>query len=574
MHSPLLQNLWLTFSYMTQNEKRQCLMLLVVSLANGLIQSAGVVSIMPFIALVAEPELLTTHPWLLAFNQLLGITDYLEALFVFGGISIAGLLLSNFFVVLNYGLSLYFFNTRGHRLSVELLKKAMAMSPIEFQKWNPSELKKRVFSDVDRVIIGSQMACLSIITDLVIFSVLFSLLLYVNGTATLLTIVALLMAFGGVYLFMSRPIARLGKAFSVHETRMHQGLQHAIDHHKEGILFDKQSYFLNQYSRPTETLYQNSSRYHLLQFIPMQLVELLVFSIILVLAGYLALSQNSTAATLTSISLYALAAYRIIPVFKSIFEAYEDITYGAPVLAELLPWLKPENHVNTQLTTPIALKHCIKLQGVSFQFEGNTVATPSGLDAEFPRGCFTCIVGPSGVGKSTTLDILMGLLSPSTGQVLIDDTPLLPQHALAWRRQLGYVPQRIQLLNDTVANNIAYGVESIDQKRVVEVAQLACIDHRISALPDGYQTTIGEGGHSLSGGEKQRIAIARALYHQPNVLIFDEASNELDESTEKQLITNIQALGLTLIFVSHKPSVAKMADHRLDLTTSCLKAAV
>lgn len=572
-----VQNVWRIFALMAPQEQKQVSLLLAVSVINGLIQTVGVVSIMPFIALIAEPELAQTQPALVWLKTFVGIEDYSSLLILCGTLSFIAITLSNGFIILNYALSLKFFNARGHTLSATLLQHFLKKSPLQFYKYSTSELSKLIFSDIDRVIIGSQIAAISIITDLIIFSVILSLLLYVNPIATTLTIFALVAAYVLVYQVLSNKVKHLGKDFDRLESQVFLSLKQALNLYKEIRVFGKEKHFIKQFQRPTEELYRNATRYHIFQFVPIQVIEVLVFSIILMLAMFLALNSISTGQTITSIAVYAFAAYRIVPVLKSLFEATEEILYASPVLKELLPELKAANHADESNTSSsIVFNHCIEVDRVEYQYPNATHPVLNQMTFTIHKGHMVCLKGPSGIGKSTTLDLLLGLLSPNKGEVKIDGVVLNDENIAAWQRHLGYVPQQVRILDDTVARNIAFGKadDEINLKQLRFAAKLACIDHLIeNQLPHGFDTLIGEGHQSLSGGEKQRIALARALYNEPDCLILDEASNELDEATELTILNNLKALKTTVVFVSHKPSVANFCDHVIQFSQhSLLKA--
>jgi len=206
----------------------------------------------------------------------------------------------------------------------------------------------------------------------------------------------------------------------------------------------------------------------------------------------------------------------------------------------------------------------VRLEGVAFSYPGGRRPALSGVELQIAAGRSHCFVGTTGAGKSTTVDILLGLLQPSAGRMLVDGRPLGEPELRAWQRGIGYCPQVVLLLDDTVASNIAFGIDParIDPARLERAAQIAGIhDFIANELSAGYQTLVGERGASLSGGQRQRIGIARALYRDPPVLVLDEATNELDLVTEARILQSLRELGRrTLIFVSHRATVAAFCD--------------
>ena len=577
MLSHNIRNVLRVFTLMERKEKRQVSVLLGVSIINGLIQTLGVVSIMPFIALIAEPQLAQSQVGLIWLQERLSIETYQSLLLTCAALSFLAISVSNGFIILNYALSLKFFNARGHKLSSTLLRHFLKKSPLSFYKHSTSELSKIIFSDIDRVIIGSQIAAISIITDLIIFSVILTLLLYVNPIATILTVLALVTAYVLVYQVLSNKVKRLGQDFDQLENQVFSSLRQALNLYKEIRVFGKNRYFIDRFEKPTKDLYSNATRYHVLQFIPIQIIEVLVFSIILLLAVFLALNSVSAGHTITSIAVYAFAAYRIVPVLKSLFESTEEILYASPVLKGLLDELEEASSISNQVNEKqLTFNKTLVAENIHYRYPKNSEDILDNVSFTIHKGEMICLKGPSGIGKSTCLDLLLGLLKPCSGNIKVDGEKLTIENLSNWQSKLGYVPQQIQILDDSIARNIAFGRadNEINQKQVRYAAKLACIDHLIETrLSNGYDTIIGEGHQTLSGGEKQRVALARALYNEPECLILDEASNELDEATELNLLKNLRMLKTTVVFVSHKPSVANYCDRVIQFSQpSLLKA--
>ena len=261
----------------------------------------------------------------------------------------------------------------------------------------------------------------------------------------------------------------------------------------------------------------------------------------------------------------ALLKDRLIPALKDLFDGLEAIRYNMVALEPLWrDYSLPAGPAQGPDAGVLGLRESVRLEGVAFTYPGGRQAALAGIDLEIAAGRSHCFVGTTGAGKSTTLDILLGLLQPSAGRMLVDGRPLDDAELRAWQRGIGYCPQAVLLLDDTVASNIAFGIDPdrIEPARLERAARIAGIHDFIAGdLPEGYQTLVGERGASLSGGQRQRIGIARALYRDAPVLVLDEATNELDPVTEARILQNLRELGgRTLIFVSHRASVASFCD--------------
>lgn len=561
-----------SFSVLNKKEKIGVSILLLVSVINSLIQTLGLISIMPFIALIADPSIAQNNSYILIIKDLLSIESHQSLLVLFASITFLALLVSNAVIVINYWASLDFFNRIGSKLSNQLLTKYLSKSLQSFNISKISEISKNINSEVDRVIIGTQLSVMSLISDIITLTIIFILLLFINIWVSIITAIALLFAYFLVYNFLSNRIDKLGKEFDKMETLVYSNLRQALDLFREIKISGKKSFFTDNFSLPNDTLYKNSTRYHVIKFLPIQLVELLAFAVILSISTYISIIQPDTVNAITTISIFAFAAYRFIPILKSIFDELEEIVYASSALGTLLNEFASPISKNdiSETNDSLILLSDIHFEQLSFKYETSKTQVLNNIDFKITNNLFTCITGQSGIGKSTLLDLLLGLLTAQSGAIRLDGIQLEKSNMRAWQNNIGYVPQHIQLVEGTIADNICFGInkQEIDTERLKKVCQIANIDELIEhQLKEGYETIIGNGGKSLSGGEKQRIGIARSLYHDPQILIFDEATNELDIKTEDQIITEISKLeDKTIIFVTHKPSIMKKADMTIDLS--------
>ena len=266
---------------------------------------------------------------------------------------------------------------------------------------------------------------------------------------------------------------------------------------------------------------------------------------------------------LPTISLYAFAGYRLMPELQNLFGGVAAIRFNRAALDDLtddLSRFASGEHTPVGVR-PLPFTEAIRLNEVTFRYEGSDRPALDAVSLTISRNQTIGLVGVSGSGKTTLVDLLLGLYEPEAGQLLIDDTPLTIETLGAWRRQVGYVPQYIFLCDDTIANNIAFGVPpaEVDRKRVERAAQIAHLHDFILTLRADYDTVVGERGVRLSGGQRQRIGIARALYHDPEVLIMDEATSALDGATEGAVMEAIRELAgrKTIILIAHRLSTVE-----------------
>jgi ABC-type bacteriocin/lantibiotic exporter with double-glycine peptidase domain len=556
---------------MDSSEKYKLSGLLFISLTNALMQTMGLISIMPFIALISEPSLADSQRHIILIKDAFGIQSYKDLLIFFGVLSFISLLISNALVIINYWINLWFFNNFGLKTSTTLLSNYLQNPPHSFYKNSTSKLSKRIFSDVDRVVVGTLLAYIGIFTDIVILLVITGLLIFVNPLATVVIITILISCYMLIYMLIAKKIDVLGRSFNIDEDSIFSIIKQSLEFYKEIRISGKQDFFIKKYYSSAKRLYRGTTKFYALKFIPIQIIELSIFLIILCLAGYLAISSNNIGITITTISIYAFSAYRIVPVLKGIFDNVEEILHTRSIFQPLINEINgsglSSDIINKNIVT---LTNSISLKHINFTYLGNKSPVIKDLSLSFNKGELTCIIGKSGVGKSTLLDILLGIIRPDSGTIYADNIEITSSNLVSWQKNIGYVPQKIHLLESSVLENIAFGIpiKDIDIERAMVAAEIACIDELINGqLEGGYSTQIGDGGHLLSGGEVQRIGLARAVYGQPKILILDEATNALDSDTESMIISNLKALDdMTIIFVTHKTSVINLADELINLS--------
>jgi ABC-type multidrug transport system fused ATPase/permease subunit len=379
------------------------------------------------------------------------------------------------------------------------------------------------------------------------------------------TLVVLAAAYLSIYLLIMPRVTRLGAEFATLNTEIYKNAHEALGAAKAIKVLGREEFFVERFSRPLLRSSRNAISYNTLDIVPAQSLELVAFGGLVFATVYLIGDRGDADEILPVIAMLAYAAYRLIPALQGLFDGIEAIRYKTAALDGLWQDYSDSRAEPAPTAGDVMVpQHAIKLDGVSFRYPESRQDTLSGLSLVIPAGKAVCLAGPTGAGKSTTVDVLLGLLPPAAGEIRVDDTRVTAGNVRAWRNNIGYVPQVIYLVDDTIANNIALGTEpgEIDYDRLERAARIAQLHEFVVAeLEAGYQTVVGERGAKLSGGQRQRIGIARALYRDPAVLILDEATNELDLATEARVLDSLRAVGgKTIVFVSHKPSVATFCD--------------
>jgi len=537
----------------------------------GLLEVAGVASIMPFLAVVLNPGVIHTNRYLSAAFNHLGFTDTARFQVFLGVASLALLVINNALSALTAWFTQRFCYLRTHDLCTRLLDIYLRQPYARIMQRNRAELHKILVTDVDRVVIGTLMAGITLFSDLVATAFILAVLFAMNPMVSASTFAVLGLSYFVLWLTIRRPVARLGEEFPMLGNQIVARAQEALDGIKEIKVAARGEDFVRRLSGPRLQLARNAIRHGTLDLIPSRVIETTAFGVIIVVTLYLLMRTGNSGDAIAMVAFYAFAAYRLVPRLKSIFDNIDAVRYNAPALKIICADFAPtEQPPDLHGPDAIPLRTSIEIERVTFSYSGNRAPAARELSLVIPAGTFTCIVGPTGAGKSTAIDILLGLLRPEVGRVLVDGAELSPERPLASGYSVGYVPQFINLLDDTITNNIAFGLrpEAIDRERVRLAARQAQIHEFIeNELENGYDGTIGEGGLRLSGGQRQRIGLARALYGDPQVLILDEATNGLDSRTESDLLDSLLALKprRTIVCVSHRTTVAQRADRVLVL---------
>ena len=565
MSLKLIKRIYKLFS---DSEKRDLSLILLITIISSCIQALGVASIMPFIALISSPEIAQVNPFIISISDWLGIQDNIQLVFTAGIFAFLTFALGNILTTLDTWLSVRFFYLKDYQLSILLLNKYLNKSWPAFQKKSTPEMTKTILSDVDRVIESSFLAFTGLISNLIVTTCIVALLLWIDIYVTLITALILGLSYWLIYTLISDKVNTLGKQFTLLESDIYQSLEQSLKFYKESKLTSSENFFINKFSTPLKTATDNAIKYATLSIIPVQLVELLAFGIIIAVALYFYSIQAND--VVTTIAIYAFAAYKLVPLLKSIFDSIESMKFGSSVLDLILSELEQEETRNTNNSTKdlITLQKTINLKNIHFRYASHLPWVLQNQSLTIPAAKITVIKGRSGIGKSTIMHLLLGLQAPEQGHIEIDGKQITESDIKSWQNSISYVPQDVQLLDDSIAANIAFASDSndLDSERLQSAINLAELGDVITSFPDKEKTIIGASGVSLSGGQKQRIGLARALYDNKRILFLDEFTNELDNETEEKILSNLKSIkNITIVCVSHKDSMIDIADQIIEI---------
>lgn len=563
------------FALLTPRERRYLYVLFVAVLVMAGLQVISVASIMPFLSVASDPSLVQENEYLQWGYKTFGFTDTSSYLIALGVGALVALVLSNVFIILTrWAMERYAWG-RNHSLSRRLLRSYLYRPYEYFLTRNSAELGKNILEEVKEVTDQMLKPAIRGVAKGIVALFIIGFLVFVDPYVALIVTLVLGISYGGVYWAVRDQLDRRGEKRVEANTRRYQFVGEAFGGIKEVKIRGKEDAFLEQYDGPSKRYARNQALYRVLKKAPRYMIEALAFGGIILIAIYLIAVQDNIRQVVPVLGLYAYAGYRLLPALQEAFHGLASARFNVAALDKLHQDLEstftsiepvlPSDHVDTPPET-LSLDDQLEMQEVRFTYPGATQPAIKDLSLEIPARTMAGFVGKTGSGKTTAVDLLLGLLRPEEGEIRIDGTPLTKENLRLWQADIGYVPQHIYLSDDTVARNIAFGVpgEDIDMEAVKEAAKRAHIYDFVSGeLPDQWQTVVGEQGIKLSGGQRQRIGIARALYHGPSVLVFDEATSALDQSTEASVMEAIYDLegDHTIVVISHRLSTVQRADN-------------
>jgi ATP-binding cassette, subfamily B, bacterial PglK len=560
------------FDLFEARERWQVLALFAAMLVTAVVQAVGVVSVLPFVALVANPEVVTENARLRWVYDSLGFADPRQFLIFTGAAALAVIALSNALSAFTSWLTLRFSWNKNAALEKRLLARYLN-EPYAFHlDRNSSQLTKTIFNEVQAVVKGVLMPGLKILSQGTVAVLLLVLLLLVDAVLALVAALVLGGAYGLVYLTIRRGQARRGQKRVELNRQRFKIASEAFGGIKDVKVLGRERAFLKKFGRVSGQYARANASNAMATELPRHLIETVVFGGLIVIVLYLLAARGDIRQVLPVVTLFAVAATRLKPAVQAIYSELGRIRFHQAALNQLhADYMHAEAAPrSTHAGLPPAAEKLtfereIAVRGLAFRYRSSRAPVLRNLDLRIPRNTTVGFVGSTGSGKTTLVDVILGLLRAHEGHVEVDGVPITEANVRSWQRSIGYVPQHVYLCDDSVSANIAFGVPAneIDHQAVERAARVANIhEFVLSSLPQGYATEVGERGVRLSGGQRQRIGIARALYHDPEVLFFDEATSALDNLTEDAVMAAIQSLAgrKTIVLVAHRLTTLRECD--------------
>ena len=557
------------FTLLSVSQKKRFYMLQILVVLMAFAEILGVASIIPFMALVGDLSQLKQDTIISQFYQASGITSELQFIFLLG----VGVLFMLFFSAMISVLTIWKFSIFANKISVEISDRLYTY--YLKQDWlyhatsNSAQLTKKIAVEAERVTGGIVIPLMQMNSRLVLAVFLsLSIVIYDPKVAVLgVTIFAL--AYIIFFKLYKQRLQHNGRIISEMNEQRFRLMNESFGGIKDVLLLGRDSYFIKYFNQTGRKLTYSKSTNQVLSQVPRYFMELMAFGSMVALLLYLIASYDGNLGIILPIvSVYALATFKLIPAFHQIYGSLAEIKGNIAAFQSIqLDLIKSKEMELVKLKLEqgfLRPEQQISLENITFTYPSLEEPTINQLNLSIQANSVIGIVGSSGSGKSTLINILLGLIKPQQGCLKIDNTVINDQNLRLWQNTIGFVAQSIFLLDGTIAENVAFGVkkDQIDLEQVQRVLKLTHLTELTQSLEKGIHTKVGERGVQLSGGQCQRIGIARALYHEPEVLVFDEATSSLDGITEKMIMDAINDFKdqRTVIMIAHRLKTVEKCD--------------
>lgn len=560
------------FDLLDARERRRILLLLVMISVAAVMDMVGIASILPFLAAVSDPAGAKSHALLSGLYRFFGFTNDRSFLVFLGLLVLAALVLGMIAkVTANFAIS-RFGHMRNHTIGSRLLAAYLRQPYVWFLNHHSADLGKTVLYEVERIIMESLLPSVRLVSYLVSLLFLIGLLIAVQPWVAFVSAAVMGGSYSLIYWLARRKVGQLGRRRAVDNAERYKIAMESIGGIKDVKLIGLEDTYLARFAIPSRRVANSASVGQVIGELPRHLLEVVAFGgMVALILVMLLTGSGKIGDILPTLGVFAFAGLRMFPAMQQIYLAMTQMRFVAPLLNNVHESMKmadaqswPRNGARAKIP-PLVLRRSLELRDITYTYPGAEQTALNGLSLKITARSTVGIVGGSGAGKTTAVDVMLGLLSADSGTLLVDGVPVGNGNLRAWQNAIGYVPQHIYLIDDSVAANIAFGIppEQIDQQAVERAARIANLhDFVMTEMADGYATFVGERGVRLSGGQRQRIGIARALYHDPEVLIFDEATSALDNLTERAVMAAVNNLAhsKTIIMIAHRLSTVRKCD--------------
>lgn len=546
------------YKLLDPDEKKSLWGLFFQAILNALFQTFSVISIFPFIAIVASPDLIQTNKylsWLYGYFNAGSIPSFLMIL---GSIILLLIIVSNFSFILMLRQQKKFIKKFHVNLGGKLLKLYLSQDYIFFVQNNSSDLSKRVLEDARFIAEKLMISVLDFMVSAIMSISLLAMIIYVDPLLTLFVMVFIGLFYGAVYLFTKKSIHRLSYQKNDSLKGRHKAINETFGAAKEIKLSHLENLFTKNFVSIDEKFAETISKLTLYTKVPSYALDVITFGGLMLIILYFLYTSGNIQGALPILTLYALSAHRLKPQVQLMFTSVANFNFSRSALEIILnDFNSLKINENFSYDENISFKNFsnISLKDLNYQYPSGIYNVINNLNLNIDSNKTIALVGHSGSGKTTLVDLILGILKPKSGDIYIDGIKINEKIIRDWQKVIGYIPQHIFLFDDTIENNITLDKSnSANPEKIKRVIKMAGLSEFVEEAPGGLKTIVGDKGVKLSGGQRQRIGIARALYKEPSLLIMDEGTSALDGITEDKVMSSIYELSgtITIIIIAHR----------------------
>ena len=549
------------------------LLLFPVIIIGTLLETLSVGMVIPALGIMMSDSYFEEIEILSPYLQYLGQPTH-QQLIIIGLLGLAGsFLLKNLFLFFQIQCQGTFVYSAQREIALELFRKYLSKGYLFHLQSNSATLIRNLTTEVVSYSNFFLMPFINLITEVLVILAILILIMWIEPKGTLILAIVMILLLLMFIRTTNKIVGGWGKKRIVAEEQKLKHLQQGFGGIKEILLTNKIEHFLRRYHQPNQISGLMRKREYIFQYVPKLGVEIIAIFGLVGMCLFMILEGKSHQEVTHMLGLMATAGFRMILSFSRILNNLQSIRYGWASVDALENEFKNysdksnSNESNTDHTDEaieLSFSKELKLSNISFAYSKDGVEILSGINLTIPKGSVIGIDGESGSGKSTIINLVLGLIQPINGDIKVDGHNLNGNKMIHWQRMIGYVPQEIYLLDDTIRRNIAFGVEDgdINNDRILEVLKMAQLSGLIENTNEGLELPLGERGVRLSGGQRQRIGIARALYHDPEIIILDEATSALDQITENEIVSTLKPMigKKTFLIVAHRKSSLELCS--------------
>ena len=568
------------FKVLSPKAKLRLFVLIPVVLVGVFLETLSVGMVIPALGVLMSENYLESIPHVSQVLEKFGNPSH-DSLIIFGLVALAGsYLVKNLYLFFQIQMQGTFVYGAQREITYQLFCKYLNQSFSFHLNTSSAQLIRNLTTEVLSYCNFFLMPVINLVTEILVITAILGLILFIEPQGTLILIFAL----GFLVYFFVKASRKTVTSWGANRLAAEEGklrhLQQGFRGIKEILLSQKKEYFLSRFQIHNKLSGLMNKKEYIFQYVPKLGVEVIAISSLVGMCLFLILQGNSHQQVTNMLGLMATAGFRLIPSFSRVLNNLQSIHYGWASVTALQTDTDTDtdtmnssdgNYIDTSLqnpledsTVPCVFEQHLAFSKVSFSYGSQKNPVLSSINMAIEKGKCIGVKGESGAGKSTLVNLILGLVEPTEGEILVDSVKLNSSNLLQWQAKIGYVPQDIYLLDDTLKRNIAFGLndQEVNKDRVLSVLKLAQLEALLNHSPSGEEFTVGENGSKLSGGQKQRIGIARALYHDPEVLILDEATSALDPETEKQVLSSLKPMlgNKTILIIAHRDSALELCS--------------